>query len=166
MLSPVWPFASEWTVACQSSLSMGFFSSKNTGTVAISSSRRYSPGRFQTSTSCVCWIARGFLDYWAIREAPKEYYIWKDLWQPCCWEKESLELLRVGFGELAQNPAEPAVEASFSRLEMKRSEPWEHSDFGIKLNLNQSQLYTFQSLNQCISFNVCQSGLLFLLPAI
>ena len=165
MLSCVWPFASEWTVACQSSLSMGFFSNENTGAVAISSSRRYSPWRLRTSTSCVCWIARGFLDRWAIREAPRESYVWKDLWQPYCWE-ESLELLRVGFGCLAQNPAEPAVEASFSRLEMKRSEPWECSNFWIKLNLNQSQLYTFQSLNQCISFNVCQSGLLFLLPAI
>ena len=52
-----------------------FFSSKNTGAVAISSSRRYSPRRFRTSASCVCWIARGFLDRWAIREAPEECYV-------------------------------------------------------------------------------------------
>ena len=74
---------------------------------------------------------------------------------------ESLELLRVGFGELAQNPAGPAAEASFSRLEMKRSELWERSNFWTKLNLNQSQLYTFQPLNQYISFNVCQFGCFF-----
>ena len=81
---------------------------------------------------------------------------------------ESLELLRVGFGELAQNPAGPAAEASFSRLEMKRSELWERSNFWTKLNLKQSQHYTFQPLNQYISFNVCQFGcffFFFLLPA-
>lgn len=71
----------------------------------------------------------------------------------------------------AQHPVKPGLEdstteASPFRLEMKRPEPWEPSvTFWIKRHLNPSQLWTFQLLSQYISFNICQSGLHFLLLA-
>ena len=60
-------FVTPWTVAHQAPLLMGFFK-KNTGMVAISSSRGSSWPRDCTHISCVSCIAGGFFTLWDIRK--------------------------------------------------------------------------------------------------
>ena len=68
-LSCVWLFAIPWTVACKSSLSMGFLKARILEWVAMPSFRGSSQPRDQTRVSC---IAGRFFTVWAIRDA-QEY---------------------------------------------------------------------------------------------
>ena len=67
-LSRVWLFATLWTVAHQTPLSMDF-SARILKWVAISFSRRSSWPRDQTWISCVSWVAGIFFTHCAIKEA-------------------------------------------------------------------------------------------------
>ena len=69
LLSPVWPFATPWTVACQASVSI---KAKILERVAISSSRVSSWSRDQTSISCIGWQ---IIYHWNTFEAPYFLYI-------------------------------------------------------------------------------------------
>ena len=68
-LSPVWLFATPWTVAHQAPLSMGFLQARILQWVAISSSRGSFSLRNRTRVSCVSCIAGRLFTHWAIREA-------------------------------------------------------------------------------------------------
>ena len=67
VLNHVQLFATLWTVACQSPLSMGFFQGRILEWVAISSSRGSSPPTDWTHIFC---IGRWVLYHWAAWEAP------------------------------------------------------------------------------------------------
>ena len=65
LLSRVWLFATPWTVAHQTPLSMGILQARILEWVAMPSSRGSSQLRDQTQVSC---IAGGFFTVWATRE--------------------------------------------------------------------------------------------------
>ena len=64
--SPVWLFATSWTVARQAPLSMGLSQARILEWVAISSSRGSFPCRSQTCISC---LGRWILYHWATWES-------------------------------------------------------------------------------------------------
>ena len=65
-LSHVWLFATPWTVACQSPLSMGIFQARIQQWISMPSFRGFSQPRDQTLVSR---IAARFFTVWATREA-------------------------------------------------------------------------------------------------
>ena len=70
LLSPVRPFATPWTIACQAPLSMGILQARILEWVAMPLSRKSSQSRDQAQVSCI--VGRFFTD-WATREA-QEYW--------------------------------------------------------------------------------------------
>lgn len=96
--------------------------------------------------------------------------VWRECSSHLAKKKESLGPLGVACGgEGPPHLVAPEVEGSTAeaspfRLELERPEPWEIVvSFPTKLNGNLSGLWTLQLLNQCISCNICQSGLRHLL---
>ena len=69
MLSHVLLFVTPWTLACQASLSMGFFQANILEEITISFPRGSSRPGDQACVSCVSCIGRQILYYWATGEA-------------------------------------------------------------------------------------------------
>ena len=61
VLSPIWLFATPWTVAQQKPVSMGILQARTLEWVAMPSSRGSSQPRDWTCVSCVSWIGRWIL---------------------------------------------------------------------------------------------------------
>ena len=80
-LSCVWLFVTPWTVACQALLSMQEYRKKrkwtllkNTGEIAVSSSRGSSQPMDQTCVSCIFWVGR-WIPYHCVPWEARCYFI-------------------------------------------------------------------------------------------
>ena len=81
LVTQLWLFATPWTVACQSPLSMGILKGRILEWVAMPSSRGYSQPRDQTQVSCITggfftiWAIKGAQEYWSAYPIPSTGYL-------------------------------------------------------------------------------------------